>query len=202
MRKIGILGGTFNPIHNGHLAIAKKSLVKFKLKEVWFIPTGIPPHKAGKIIASKKDRLNMTQLAIKGSPRFKLSKTEINRPGYSYAVDTFKRIRKLVGRQTRLFYILGMDSINEILTWKKPLELFKYCEFIIATRPKSSVRIFKRIMKFPPLRLNISKIHLLEIKIDISATAIREKLARNKSIKGLVPKSIERYIIDKKLYTS
>ena len=199
-KRIGILGGTFNPIHNGHLEIAKRALKEFKLDKVVFMPTGLPPHKGTEDLLEKGHRLRMIKRAIRGSRRFSLSRIEIDRPGYSYAVDTFRRLKIKLGKNADLFYIMGLDSVNDLLTWRKPLELLKMCEFIVATRPESKMRIFKRLMKFPPLTPYAKKIHLLEMKIEISSTNIRRRLREGQSIKGLVPQAVERYIKEQKLY--
>lgn len=200
MKRIGILGGTFNPIHKGHIALAKFAAKKFRLENVVFIPTGIPPHKNIRGIAKKEHRLRMCSLAIKKIPKFKISKIEINRKGYSYAVDTFKKLRRSYGKDSELYYIMGLDSINDILNWKKPLELFKLCKFIIATRPGSKLRTFKRIMKFPPVSINRGKIKLIELNMKISSTDIRKKIKTGKNIARFVPKAVAEYIPKHNLY--
>lgn len=200
MKKIGILGGTFNPVHKGHLRIAEIALKKFKLDKVVFVPSGIPPHKPKAGIAPKGDRFRMIKIAIKGHPKFAVSRVELDRPGYSYAVDTFNDLRKEFGQRAKLYYIMGLDSINDILSWKKPLELFRLCEFIVATRPGARIRSFKRLMKFPPLKVNVGKIHLIETKFDISASEIREDIKRGRSVIRWVPKEVVKYLAGKGLY--
>ena len=200
MKKAGILGGTFNPIHNGHIELAKKALKEFGLDHILFVPTGLPPHKSSKDLAPKKHRLQMVSEAIKGQKRFRLSKMEINRSGYSYAVDTFNKLQKRLGKKTRLFYVMGLDSINNILSWKKPLDLFKMCEFIVATRPGSKIKTFKRLLKFPPLAINKNKISVIELKMDVSATDIRDRIKSGKPISKLVPAGVAKYIEQNSLY--
>ena len=201
MKKIGILGGTFNPVHKGHLRIAEVAQKEFKLEEVVFIPSGVPPHKPKAGIAPKEDRFRMIKTAIKGFPRFSVSRVELDRRGYSYAVDTFNALRKEVGKKAELYYIMGMDSINDILSWKKPLELFHLCEFIVATRPGAKIRTFKRLMKFPPLKMNMEKIHIIETKFDIASSDIRERVRRGRSVARLVPGEVIDYINKKGLYS-
>ncbi len=200
MKKVGILGGTFNPIHNGHIQLAKKALKEFGLAHIIFVPTGLPPHKSTKDLASKEHRLKMVAEAIRGNKKFKLSKMEINRSGYSYAIDTFGKLKKRLGQKTRLFYVMGLDSINSILSWKKPLELFKMCEFIVATRPGSKIKTFKRLMKFPPLTANKSKIFVIELKKAVSATDIRTRTKTGRPISKLVPRAVELYIVKNSIY--
>jgi len=199
MKRIGILGGTFNPIHNGHLALAAAAKEEFALDKIIFLPSGKPPHK-DKEIADKEDRYNMVKLAIKGGPDYTISRLELDREGYSYAVDTFNVLKKAFGKSVKLFYIMGLDSINEILSWKKPLELFKLCEFIVGTRPGTRVRTFKRLVKFPPLQKEVDKIHLIELKEDISASDIRQKIKKGKSVEKIVPKTVLAYLKKKGIY--
>jgi len=200
MQRIGIMGGTFNPIHKGHLALAQAALLEFGLSRVIFIPSGNPPHKAENNVADKEDRFKMVKLAIKKHKKFIASRIEINRQGYSYAVDTFKDLRRKYGKSAKLYYIMGLDSINEILDWKKPLELFKMTEFIVGTRPGSKIRTFRRLLKFPPLAKHIEKIHLMELNEDISASDIRAQLKNSKSVRKIVPTAVLKYIKERKLY--
>ncbi|MFH1577126.1 MAG: nicotinate-nucleotide adenylyltransferase [Candidatus Margulisiibacteriota bacterium] len=200
MKRIGIMGGTFNPIHKGHLALAQTAMREFVLNEVIFIPSGIPPHKVLGEVIDQEHRYNMVKLAIKGKKNFSVSRIEMDRHGASYAVDTFNELRKRFGEEVKLFYIMGLDSINEILEWKKPLELFKLCEFIVGMRPGSRIKTFKRLVKFPPLQKEVDKIHLMELKEDISASEIRNRLKSKKSVKSLLPLPIEKYIRGNNLY--
>lgn len=200
MKRFGIMGGTFNPIHRGHLALAGAALREYALDRIIFIPSGNPPHKADKEVIDKEIRFKMVRLAIKGKKRFTASRIELDRPGFSYAIDTFSALKRHYGKKAKLFYVLGLDSISEILDWRKPLELFKLCEFIVGTRPGSKVRTFRRLVKFPPLQKEVDKIHLLELKEDISSSKIRTMLRSGRSIARLVMPVIERYIRRHKLY--
>ncbi len=200
MQRIGVMGGTFNPIHKGHLALAQAAREQFALDEVIFIPSGTPPHKAAGAVIDKEARYQMVKLAIKGFDSFSVSRLEMDRPGYSYAVDTFRALKKKCGSRCKLFYIMGLDSINEILDWKKPLELFRLCEFIVGTRPGTKIRTFRRLVKFPPLQKEVDKIHLMELREDISASEIRDRLRLGQSVKALVPSVVEAFIKNKGLY--
>ena len=200
MKRIGILGGTFNPIHKGHIGIAKEARKDFELNKVVFVPTGIPPHKSKEGLVGKEHRFKMVKLAISKVPYFSVSRVELDREGYSYAIDTFGKLKKEFGKSAKLFYIMGLDSINEILSWRKPLDLFKMCEFIVATRPGAKIRTFRRLVKFPPLALNIDKIHLIEHKMDISSSDIRKRLKEGKSVAKEVPGEVLKYIAKNKLY--
>jgi nicotinate-nucleotide adenylyltransferase len=200
MKRIGIMGGTFNPIHKGHLALARAAMDEFVLDEIIFIPAGMPPHKKPGEVINKEHRYKMVKMAINGSSKFLMSRIELDRKGISYAVDTFNVLKKKYGEKAKLFYVMGLDSINEILEWKKPLELFKLCEFIVSTRPGSRIRTFKRLVRFPPLQKEVDKIHLMELKENISSSDIREKLRNGKSVKGLLPRVVENYIRKHGLY--
>lgn len=200
MKRIGIMGGTFNPLHKGHLALVKEATKQFILDEVIFVPAGNPPHKDPKDIIDKEHRFEMVKMAVKNKKPWHFSRIEIDRKGISYAVDTFKELNKKYHDKAKLFYIMGIDSINEILSWKKPLELFKMCEFIVGTRPGSKIRTLKRLLKFPPLQKEVDKIHLIELNENISSSKIREKVSQVKSIRKLVPSYIERYIKSQNLY--
>ncbi|OGC24016.1 nicotinate (nicotinamide) nucleotide adenylyltransferase [candidate division WOR-1 bacterium RIFOXYC2_FULL_37_10] len=200
VKRLGIMGGTFDPIHKGHIALAKAAKKEFVLDEIVFVPSGLPPHKNASEITDKEDRFEMVKLAIKKFKRFSSSRIEMDRKGICYAVDTFNGLRKIYGENTKLFYIMGMDSILEILDWKKPLELFKLCEFIVGTRPGAKARTFKRLLKFPPLQKEVDKIHLMELKEDISSSEIRKKLKAGKSAVKIVPGVVLTYIKEKGLY--
>ena len=199
MQRIGILGGTFNPIHNAHLALALQALNKFNLSKVIFIPNSHPPHKPVEGLIGATDRYNMVQLALTGHARLILSRAELDRRGKSYAVDTVKILEAEYPR-AYFFYIMGVDAINDILSWKKPLELFEKCEFIIATRPGANTRQFRRILRFPILEKYQHKIHMLEFKNETSSTEIRRRLKKGLPISHMAPESVLKYIKLYKLY--
>ena len=200
MKCIGIMGGTFNPVHNGHLVLARAALKEFALDRVIFVPSGIPPHKRNQEIIDKEHRYQMVKKTIKRIKQFSTSRIEVEGKGFSYAVDTFRKLKRKYGKKAKLFYIMGLDSINEILDWKKPLELFNLCEFIVGTRPGSKVRTFRRLVKFPPLQKEVDKIHLLELRENVSSSEIRQKIRAGRSVKRFVPKQVWNYIQRHKLY--
>ncbi len=194
------MGGTFNPVHKGHLALAKAAQQEFALDQIIFIPSGNPPHKALGNVIDKNERYKMVKLAVKGLKAYSVSRIEMDRPGYSYAIDTFRLLKKKFGARAKLFYIMGLDSINEILEWKKPLELFKLCEFIVGTRPGTKLRTFRRLVKFPPLQKEVDKIHLMELREDVSASEIRARLKAGKKAGRFLPPAVEKYIEKRGLY--
>jgi nicotinate-nucleotide adenylyltransferase len=200
MQRIGIMGGTFNPVHQGHIAIAEAAQKNYLLDKVIFVPSGHPPHKTTEYIADKEDRYKMVKMAIAGKKNFKLSRVELDRPGYSYAIDTFNELKKEYRGNALLYYIMGMDSINEILSWKKPLELFTICQFIVATRPGARIRTLRRLLRFPPLKLHAGQIHVIEVKKNISATKIRDSIKKGKIPARLMFPKVVAYIRKHKLY--
>jgi nicotinate-nucleotide adenylyltransferase len=200
MQRIGIMGGTFNPVHIGHIAIAEAAFKNYLLDKIIFVPSGHPPHKTHEFIADKEHRLKMVKIAIKGRKNFQISRVELDREGYSYAIDTFNELKKEYKGNALLYYIMGMDSINEILSWKKPLELFKICQFIVATRPGARIRTLRRILKFPPLKLHAGQIHILEVNKNISATKIRESIKKGRIPSRLLNPKVANFIKKNGLY--
>lgn len=188
---IGIMGGTFNPIHFGHLLAAEEARQQFKLKEIIFVPVARPPHKNQQNIVSPEDRYKMTCLAVKSNKYFKASDIEIKRKGTSYSQDTVVEFKKIY-KNAKIYFITGADAIAELDTWKNANELHKLCQFIAVNRPGHRLKIKKEYLKFT---------HILEIPgVAISSTEIRHKVQQGKSIKYLVPENVERYIYTHKLY--
>lgn len=196
-RRIGIMGGTFDPIHTGHLIIAEEARYRFGLEKVIFIPTGTPPHKPNQPTTDAEIRFEMTVLATRDNPAFETSRIEIDRPGFSYTVDTLAEFTRIFGENTRLFLITGADAILEILTWHKPRKLLGMCEIIAAARPGYDL---KDVAKRLPKEFLDSTIFLEVPGISISSTELRDRVARDMPIKYLVPRSVEDYIHEKGLY--
>jgi nicotinate-nucleotide adenylyltransferase len=186
--KIGILGGTFDPVHNGHLHLAKKACEKLRLDKIIFIPTYLPPHKKGAQVTPAKHRYAMLRLAIAGHKKFQLSDMEIRRKGRSYTVDTLKALRKQYGAKTELFFITGSDSLKELNKWKNLPEIFTLCRFVVVERP--GFKVTKKLAGFILLRVGAK---------NISSTEIREKISSS-SLKSAIPADIRGYIDTHKLY--
>lgn len=198
-QKIGIMGGTFDPVHYGHLVIAESARSEFGLEKIIFIPTGEPPHKKAYRITDAEDRYNMVQMAIADNDNFAISRIEIERPGPSYTVDTLMQLHSL-HPEIDPYIITGADAIVEILTWKNVSFIAALCHFIAATRPGYSLdRLNQEINGLPPVIRQ--KILTIEIPgVAISSTEIRKRLAENKPISYLLPGQVEKYIRQKKLY--
>jgi nicotinate-nucleotide adenylyltransferase len=198
--KIGIMGGTFDPIHYGHLVTAEAAREKFCLDKVIFVPSGNPPHKRNKEISPGIDRVNMTVLATANNPYFEVSDIELKRDGYTYTVDTLKEFIKMYGENTRFYFITGADAVMEILTWKDVSTILKLCRIVSAYRPGSDINKF-RSMVDELERVHRSNIHLIEVPaLAISSTEIRKRVKSGITIKYLLPEKVEKYILEKGLY--
>jgi len=196
---IGVLGGTFDPVHNGHLIVAEEVKTRLNLVEIIFVPAGQPWLKAAKPISSAEHRLQMLRLAIADKPYFKLSSIEIERTGPSYTVDTITELRNKFGSDDELFFILGWDSLAELPQWREPSRLIKMCYLVAVPRPgypRPKLKTLEVIIRGLSQRVMLMK----KPEIDISASAIRERVARGLSIRHLVPEPINRYIKEHKLY--
>ncbi|MCX5687385.1 MAG: nicotinate-nucleotide adenylyltransferase [Candidatus Omnitrophica bacterium] len=187
--KIGILGGTFDPIHNGHIYLAKKVCQKLKLSKVIFIPAYLPPHKKGIKVTPAKYRYAMLKIALKNSKIFKISDIEIKRRGRSYSVETLRHLRRKYGPKVNLFFITGSDSLEELNKWKNLKEILKLCKFVVVKRPGFSIRKLKKDFIF--FKINAK---------NISARDIRKKIRSGKPISNLMPDVVKNYIYKYKLY--
>jgi nicotinate-nucleotide adenylyltransferase len=185
--KIGILGGSFNPIHTGHMLMAEAALDEMRLDRVFFIPANCSPHKKSNESASAKDRLAMVKAAIKGEPRFSVNDCEIKRGGMSYAVDTLKYLRGIYPKAT-MYWILGADSLDLLHTWRDVPGILKLAAFVAVNRPG-----FK-----PKTKVKVKTIEMPGV--DISSSDIRRRVRAKKSIRYLTPEAVVRYISQNKLY--
>jgi nicotinate-nucleotide adenylyltransferase len=191
-KKIGILGGTFDPVHMGHLVLAEQAKEKLKLDKVIFIPCFSPPHKTRRKLSPAKDRFRMTALAVEGNAWFFVSDIELKREGLSYTVDTLKELRRLYP-ESAIYFLTGSDVLGEIHTWRNPEEIYKLVRMVIATRPGFD--------SFDPNNRFAKRSIILPITgIDVSASGIREKVKKGQSIRYLVPQQVEEYIRRRKLY--
>ncbi|TYP57586.1 nicotinate-nucleotide adenylyltransferase [Thermosediminibacter litoriperuensis] len=200
LNRVGIMGGTFDPIHFGHLITAEEARINFKLDRVVFVPAGNPPHKKDYKVSDVEHRYLMTALATNSNPHFEVSRIEIERSGYTYTVDTLRQFADIYGRDTSLFFISGADAVLDILTWKDVKDVLSYCNFIAATRPGYPVdRLKKKLAEIK--ELYGKDVYLLEVTaMAISSTEIRRRIREGLSIKYLIPESVEAYIIKNGLY--
>jgi nicotinate-nucleotide adenylyltransferase len=193
---IALFGGVFDPIHAGHLAVARAACRRFRLDRVYFIPSGRPPHKAAAALTAFEHRYAMVALACTGDPRFFPSLAEASPSGsrrFFYTIDTVRKFRRqLAGTPTRLYFIAGADAFLQIGTWKDYRRLLESCEFIVAHRPG---------FRLDAGAAGAGRAHLLRaVSSEVSSTEIRQRRKQGHSIRGLVPASVEEYIQKQALY--
>lgn len=198
-RKIGIMGGTFNPIHTGHLILGEAALDELSLDEVWYMPAGNPPHKiiAGNI--RDEQRVDMVRIAIADNDAFRLSLQEMNPDGYTYTYRTLENLNK-ENPHTDLYFIMGADSLFDFDTWKEPGRIAAACIIVVATRNHVESKRLKEAVE------HLKTVYQAEVRvldtpnIDLSSHEIREKVAENRSIRYYVPEMVRHYIKENKLY--
>lgn len=201
--KLGVMGGTFDPVHNGHLVAAEEAWCRFELEEVVFVLSARPPHKTDEPHSSVSDRLNMIRMAVEGNQHLSVSSIEAEREGLSFTVDTLRELKKVYGGEVELFFVAGADAVMEILTWKDPEQLLAETEFIVATRPEYPLeKIEKALPAFDSLgRPSIERIHTMEIpELEISSTEIRMRAAQGRPFRYMVPEQVWKYVEEKGLY--
>ena len=222
---IGLFGGTFDPIHRGHLKVARAAAERFKLREVWFIPADIPPHKQKAPVTSYFHRYSMVSLAVADEPDFLPSLLEAPDPEAhmerrpSYSIDTVRRVKAGLRRGDRLYFLIGIDAFSDIATWHQAADLLQECEFIVAARPGYSLadvasslpkglrptaadlRKLRNSNLEETLRLPGVTLHLLpETHEDVSATQIRAAIKNGSRLRKLVPDAVAEYIRKEGLY--
>ena len=223
MKRVAIFGGTFNPIHAGHLMVAEDVRQWFYVDRVIFVTSFIPPHKDNEEILSPEHRHRMVSLAVEGNPYFEASSVECERGGKSFSVDTLSYFRELYGPQSVLYFIVGIDAFVELYTWHDVPGLFSLCKFIVVTRSgtKSAESVLSFLDDFGRIRIQrVSRknkfkhpeesvvpiggnpdVYLVEsVQVDISSSDIRALLRNGCSIKYLVPKPVEKYIRQNKFF--
>lgn len=194
------MGGTFDPIHYGHLVIAEAVRSKYKMEKVVFVPSGSPPHKNGSNVSDAMDRYLMTALATATNKHFDISTMEIDRSGKSYTYDTLVEFKKKYPRHD-IYFIAGADAIRDITTWYNYEELFELCYFIAATRPGYTLANLKNEELHMLSPKQLEHIEIIEVPgIEVSSTDIKRRVREDKSIKYLLPETVEDYITKYDLY--
>jgi nicotinate-nucleotide adenylyltransferase len=211
-RRLGLFGGTFNPIHYGHLRAAEEVAEALALTSLWFMPAARPPHKATQTPFAV--RLEMTRLAVAKHPVMSVSDLEGALPGKSYSIETLRHVRRELGTDWQIYFILGLDAMLEIQTWKDYRELFQLCHFAVLDRPGYDRAILGELLQrevhpdFQPLEQGAGYRHPAGNRVlchtttlmDISASRIRALVAEGRSIRYLLPEPVRRYILKNKLY--
>ncbi|KAB1912677.1 MULTISPECIES: nicotinate-nucleotide adenylyltransferase [unclassified Micromonospora] len=192
IRRIGIMGGTFDPIHHGHLVAASEVADRFGLDEVVFVPTGQPWQKADEPVSSPEDRYLMTVIATASNPRFQVSRVDIDRGGPTYTVDTLQDLHDEYGPKVQLFFITGADALERILSWKEVDRMFELAHFIGVTRPG---------FELTDKHLPADTVSLVQVPaMAISSTDCRARVARGEPVWYLVPDGVVQYIAKRRLY--
>ncbi len=201
-RRIGVLGGTFDPVHYGHLVIAEEVYDTLRLAEMVFIPTGQPPHKTNEVVTAAGHRLAMLELAIASNPHFSVSRVDLDRPGPSYTVDTLRLLRKQWGEQAAIYFVIGWDSLEELLTWHDAAGVLQQLTHLVAVR-RPGYNEAEEYRDWLEDRLPGIKQRLLVVEapqLDISSTDLRVRVAEGRPIKYQTPESVEQYIVQYGLY--
>ncbi len=186
------MGGTFDPIHHGHLVAAHEVATRFRLDEVVFVPTGQPWQKAGEPVSTAEDRYLMTVIATASNPRFTVSRVDIDRPGPTYTVDTLRDLKEVYGQDTELYFITGADALSEILGWKDADVCLKLAHFIGVTRPG---------FRLSGDHLPADTVSLVQVPaMSISSTDCRRRTAAGHPVWYLVPDGVVQYIAKRRLY--
>lgn len=202
-KRIGVMGGTFDPIHHGHLVTAEEAWKQFQLDLVLFVPSGQPPHKEDRRSLDAESRYLMTVIATADNPHFQVSRMEIDRPGPSYTVDTVRELHRVYGKNTQIFFITGADAILEILTWKEPEKVLQECTFIAATRPGYDLRRLEESLPEAERVRHATDPRVLVMEIPalaISSTDIRRRVREGMPIRYLVPEGVREFIEKKGFY--
>jgi nicotinate-nucleotide adenylyltransferase len=195
-RRLGVMGGTFDPIHHGHLVTAEEAFWQFGLDEVLFVPTGQPWMKEHPDVSPAEDRYLMTVIATSPNPHFRVSRQEIERAGPTYTVDTLRALREAYGPETELFFVTGADAMLEIFHWKDPEEVLALANFIAATRPGYDIARFEA--EAPTRHPNVSVMTIPALAI--SSTDVRARVKEGRPIRYLVPEGVLTYIDKAGLY--
>jgi len=198
-RRVGALGGTFDPPHLGHLLLAVSAAEQLALDRVVFIPAGVPPHKQEQTVSNATDRLVMTRLAIAGDPCFQLSPIEIERPGVSYTIDTMEQLAAAYGDAVELFVIMAADSLAHVDAWRDPDRLLDLAQWAVGPRPGWPMPSREALADRYGARHK--RIHLLDgAAVAISSSDVRARVAARRSIRYLVPRAVEEHIAARGLY--
>jgi nicotinate-nucleotide adenylyltransferase len=190
--RLGVMGGTFDPIHHGHLVAASEVGHAFDLDEVVFVPTGQPWQKDGRKVAPAEDRYLMTVIATASNPRFSVSRVDIDRPGPTFTIDTLRELRSLRGEDAEFFFITGADALSKMMSWQDAADLFKLAHFVGVTRPGH---------RLSSAGLPSDQVSLIEIPaLSISSTECRQRVAAGEPVWYLVPDGVVQYIAKRGLY--
>ncbi len=201
--RLGVLGGTFDPPHVGHLILAEEARLALELDQVLFVPAGSPWRKAGRELSPREDRLAMVQLAVDDSPHFAVSILEIEREGPSYTAETLTALRNQFGLETELFFIMGADSLADFPHWRQPQRILELARLAVAERPELEDAGFGEALADELATAMRARVVWLRMpRVDINSTAVRDRVRRGLSIRSWVPPAVEEYIRQHGLYVA
>ena len=201
MKQLGIMGGTFNPIHNGHLYLAREAREQYNLEQVLFLPSGTPYMKDQREVLPSELRVMMTKLAIQDEPYFSISTMEIEKEGNTYTYETLEALKSMYP-ETDLFFILGADSLFAMEDWRLPERVFASCKILAAIRDDVSIDEIKEQAYYLEHKFDADIFILKTNAVDISSSMIRKQLSEGTSVKGLIPDAVYDYILNHNLYGS
>ncbi len=196
--RLGVLGGTFDPVHRGHLALACAARDELGLEQVLFVPAGQPWRKTGQEIGANEDRLAMLRLALEGDPSFQIATLELERSGPSYTADTLEALAAQ-RRGDEMYFIVGQDALMDLPNWVRPERILELARLAVARRPEVSAEALEEAQRrVPGLRERVFRLKMPPV--EVSATEIRERVRRGQPIRGMVPAAVEGYIREHRLY--
>lgn len=196
--RVGVFGGTFDPIHHGHLVAAEEVWYELQLEYVLFVPANTPPHKRDQPVTPVHHRVTMVELAIASNPHFVLSRVDVDRPGPSYTVDTIALLHEELGQEAEVFFVMGMDSLAEITTWHKPQRLVQLCRLAVVDRPWFQVDMAALEAEIPGIVDSVILVHIPGLAI--ASSDLQQRVRKGRSIKYQVPAAVEEYIYAHELY--
>ena len=197
--RVGVLGGTFDPIHIGHLIAAEEVRCDLALDTVLFVPAGQPPHKSPTAVTAASHRVHMVELAIASNPSFQLSRVDLERPGRSYTVEMLRLLREQFGAAAEIYFIIGMDSLSELTSWRDPLGIISLCRLAVVNRsPYPQVELSTLEAELPGISDRVEMVRIPGI--DIASSDLQARVARGHTVRYQVPEAVERYIFDNGLY--
>ena len=197
--RVGILGGTFDPVHLGHLIVGEEARGRLELERVVFIPTGQPWLKEQQPATAGKHRLQMLELALASNPKFDVASVEVDRPGPTYTVDTLEDLHQELGSEVELYFIIGMDALEQFRQWQRPERMLELCKLAVVNRPGyQRVDVNEMVREYPQVGPGLTLLNVP--RVEISSTDIRRRVAEGKSIRYLVPEVVQEYIQEHGLY--
>ncbi len=198
--RVGILGGTFDPVHLGHLILAEEAQQQLGLRVVCFVPAADPPHKQGRKLAPAEDRVAMLARAVAGNPAFTVSRVDVDRPGPHYTLDMVRIFQRELPPDTQLYFLMGFDSLAELPTWHEPAALVAACHLVALTRPAVPLDWAHLEAALPGVRARVTLLDMPEL--EISSSELQARVRAGRSIRYLVPDAVCEYIQERGLYQS